>query len=63
MPGYKIPKDLGPVRVVLTRANTYAVWDGRRGRRSFLIPCRDRTQAEELCERLNAKARPVEIWT
>ena len=62
MPRYTIPKDLGPVQVMWTRARTWAVWDGKRGRGSFIIPCRDRAQAEEICERLNSAERPTELW-
>ncbi|HEX8904176.1 MAG TPA: hypothetical protein VF771_05000 [Longimicrobiaceae bacterium] len=41
----------------------WTVWDGRTGRNSFSLPCRDRAQAEELCRRINEHDHDGEIWT
>ena len=43
-------------------AGNYAVINDRTGRNKVMIPCREKQQAEELCERLNGKDRPSEVW-
>jgi hypothetical protein len=62
MPRYQIPKNVGEVEVVLTMAGTYAVFSKKSGRHGLRIPCRDRTQAEEICRRIREKDHAGEIW-
>ena len=59
-----LPRYLGPVKVVRLPGNIgYSVWDGRTGRSSFHLFCRDRAQAEEICRRINEHDHDGEIWT
>lgn len=62
MARYQIPKDVGEVEVVLTMAGIYAVWNRKSGRNGLRIPCRDRTQAEEICRRIRERDHDGEIW-
>jgi hypothetical protein len=58
-----VPPNVGPVKVHQNPNGTWAVWDGRTGRSHFILACRDRTQAEEICRRINEHDHDGEIWT
>ena len=58
---YKIPKDLGKVRVAMGLGGRFMVWNGKQGRGEFNIPCRSRKQAEEVCEKINSGRHDGEI--
>ena len=58
-----IPPNLGPVKVHQSIGGKWTVWDSRTGRSHFILPCRDRAQAEELCRRINEGDHDGEIWT
>ena len=58
---YKIPQNIGKVRVAVGVGGKYTVWNGKQGQHEFAIVCRDRKQAEELAILINSKDRPKEI--
>ena len=62
MPQYRIPKSPGRFRIVKARAGNWIVLNDKTGGGKIVIPCRDREQAERLCERLNTKNHDGEIW-
>ncbi len=51
----EVPKKCGRVRVAVTQGNKYVVWNGKQGRGEFGIICRNKRQAQELCEKINTK--------
>ena len=61
MATYKIPKNLGKVRVAKGLGHKWMVWNGKQGRGEFSIVCRDRKQAEEVAEIVNKKQHSGEI--
>lgn len=61
MAKYELPKNLGKVRVAMSFGNRFTVWNGKQGRDEFVILCRDRKQAEEICRKINAKEHDGEI--
>ncbi|HSV13051.1 MAG TPA: hypothetical protein VLI90_02245, partial [Tepidisphaeraceae bacterium] len=52
---YKIPKNLGKVRVAMFLGGKFAVWNGKTGTGEFRILCKDRKQAEEVAGKINRK--------
>jgi hypothetical protein len=58
---YKLPKNLGKVRVAMSLGGRFTVWNGKQGRGEFVILCRDRKQAEEVARKINAKEHNGEI--
>lgn len=58
----RIPKTAGQFKVELSMVQTYIVTNGKSGGNRIIIPCKSREQAEKLCEKLNSKDRPEEIW-
>jgi hypothetical protein len=61
MATYKVPQNIGKVRVAMGLGGKYTVWNGKQGQHEFAIVCRDRKQAEEIAKLLNSKDRPAEI--
>lgn len=61
MPKYVIHKNIGRVRVAVTLGNRYTVWNGKQGRGEFVIPCRNRKQAEQIVAIINNKQHNGEI--
>ena len=61
MARYKIPQNIGKVRVAMGLGGKYTVWNGKQGQHEFSITCRNRKQAEEIATLLNSKNRPAEI--
>lgn len=55
MASFKIPKNLGKVRVAMGPGNLYMVWNGKQGPGEFSIPCRTRQQADEVAKIINGK--------
>jgi hypothetical protein len=58
---YKVPKNLGKVRVAMSLGGRFTVWNGKQGRGEFVILCRDRKQAEEVARKINTKEHNGEI--
>ena len=56
-----IPKNIGKVRVAMGLGGRFTVWNGKQGRDEFVINCRNRKHAEELCRKSNAKVHNGEI--
>jgi hypothetical protein len=61
MATYKIPPNVGKVRVAMALGGKIVVWNGKQGRNEFTIVCRNRKQAEEVAGLINSKPRPTEI--
>ena len=61
MATYKIPKNLGKVRVAKALAHRWTVWNGKQGRGEFVIVCKDRKQAEMVAQMINEKNHSGEI--
>jgi len=61
MATYKIPRNLGKVRVAKGLGHKWMVWNGKQGRGEFSIVCRDRKQAEVVATILNKKQHVGEI--
>ena len=61
MATYKVPQNIGKVRVSVGMGGNYTVWNGKQGKHEFAIVCRDRRQAEEIAKLLNSTDRPKEI--
>jgi len=62
MPKYTIPENAGRFRVETAMAGNYMVINDKTGKNQVIIPCRDRVQADEVCERLNKGDHRGEIW-
>jgi hypothetical protein len=58
---YKIPPNVGKVRVMMALGGRYAVWNGKDGRARFEILCRKRKTAEEVAMKINTKDHSGEI--
>ena len=58
---YKIPPNIGKVRVAMALGGKFAVWNGKQGRGEFRILCKDRKQAEEVAQTINRKQHAGEI--
>ena len=58
---YKIPKNIGKVRVMMALGGAYAVWNGKDGRMRFEIVCRRRKLAEEAARIINSGKHNGEI--
>ena len=52
---YKIPPNIGKVRVAMFLGGKFAVWNGKQGKHEFRILCRDRKQAETVAMQINKK--------
>ena len=61
MATYRIPKNLGKVRVAKGLGHKWMVWNGKQGRGEFAIVCKDRRQAEEVATMINNKHHGGEI--
>ena len=61
MARYKIPQNIGKVRVAMGLGGKYTVWNGKQGKHEFSITCRNRKEAEAIVLKLNQKDRPKEI--
>jgi hypothetical protein len=53
MPRIRIPDHPGECKVIITMANTYAVYNNKKGRNKLIIPCRDKKMADEICKKIN----------
>lgn len=58
---YKIPKNIGKVRVAMALGGKFAVWNGKHGKDEFHILCNSRRQAEEVATKINRKQHQGEI--
>ena len=58
---YKIPPNIGKVRVAMALGGKFAVWNGKQGRGEFRILCKDRSQAEEVAQKINRNEHAGEI--
>lgn len=58
---YKIPPNVGKVRVAMALGNKFAVWNGKQGRGEFRILCKNRKQAEEVAQKINRREHSGEI--
>lgn len=58
---YKVPPNVGKVRVAMALGNKYAVWNGKQGRGEFRILCKNRKQAEEVAQLINSRQHQGEI--
>jgi len=56
-----IPKNVGKVRVAITRGNKFSVWNGKQGEDEFSITCRTRKEVEDLVKLINAKRHDGEV--
>lgn len=61
MARYLIPQNAGHFRIEIARAGNSIVINDKTGKNQIIIPCRDRKQAEELCDRLNRGDHDGEI--
>ena len=61
MATYKVPQNTGKVRVAMTLGNKFTVWNGKQGKHEFVIPCRNRKQAEEIARKINAREHNGEV--
>jgi hypothetical protein len=55
MATYKVPQNIGKVRVAMGMGGKYTVWNGKQGKHEFAITCRNRKQAEEIARIINSK--------
>jgi hypothetical protein len=58
---YKIPPNIGKVRVMMAIGGKYAVWNGKDKKLKFEIFCRTRKIAEEVAKKINTKDHDGEI--
>jgi hypothetical protein len=61
MAKYKIPPNIGRVRVSVTLGNKFTCWNGKYGKDEWFIVCKNRKQAAEICEKINKKQHDGEI--
>jgi len=62
MARFRVPKAVGHLSIVATRARTYAVSNGVRGKNKVFIPCRDIEHAREVVRRLLEAVPGAEVW-
>ncbi|MCS7032708.1 MAG: hypothetical protein NZ561_01795 [Phycisphaerae bacterium] len=53
MARYRIPANVGKVKVAVFHGGKYAVWNGKTGRKEFRILVRTKVQAEEVARLIN----------
>ena len=61
MATFKIPQNVGKVRVAMGLGGKFTVWNGKQGQHEFKIFCRDRKHAEELVALINSKKHGGEV--
>lgn len=61
MAKYKIPQNVGKVKVAMYLGGKITVWNGKQGQHEFVIVCRDRQQAKEVADKINRKQHEGEI--
>ena len=61
MARYRIPKNIGKVRVAMALGGRFAVWNGKHGNAEFHILCKNRKQAEEIAGKINRKEHDGEV--
>ena len=61
MAKYKIPQNVGKVKVAMYLGGKITVWNGKQGEHEFVIVCRNRQQAKEVAEKINRKQHDGEI--
>ena len=61
MATYTIPPNTGKVRVAKYLGHKWVVWNGKQGPHEFMIPCKDRQQAEQVARIINSKQHHGEI--
>ena len=54
---YKIPQNVGKVRVAITQGHKWTVWNGKQGKHEFVIVCKDRKHATEIADIINNYAK------
>jgi len=62
MPKYTIPKNPGTFSVKTARAGNYIVINSKTGKNQMIIPCRDKSQALEIRDRLNDGDHNGQLW-
>ena len=62
MPHITLPKHPGLFRVAIARAGNYIVLNDKTGKSEIIIACRDKKEADDLCERLNKGDHKGQIW-
>jgi len=60
---YKVPSNVGKVRVAMFRGGSYAVWNGKAGENEFRVLVRTKKQAEEIAKVINQKKHNGEVDT
>jgi hypothetical protein len=61
MPRVRIPEIVGDLAIVVTRAGTPAVTNGRTGKNKVFIPCRDHEHAKDVVRKIREAKPGVEI--
>ncbi len=61
MARYRIPSNVGKVRVAMALGGKIVVWNGKQGKGEVSIVCRNRRQAEEIARMINRKLHKGEI--
>jgi hypothetical protein len=57
-----LPDIVGELRIVVTRAGTPAVTNGRRGKSKIFVPCRDYEHAREVELKIREAEPGTEVW-
>jgi hypothetical protein len=58
----RLPEIVGDLVIIVTRAGTPAVTNGRKGRNKILVPCRDHEHAEEVVRKTRDAEPGTEVW-
>jgi hypothetical protein len=61
MPLYRIPHNIGKVRVVVAHGGTFAAWNGKHGKHEFRVLTRTKKLAEEVATIINTRAHHGQI--
>ena len=61
MARYKIPQNIGKVKVAMYLGGKFVVWNGKFGQHEFRALCKNRKQAVEIAGKINRKEHNGEI--
>ena len=61
MPRVRLPEIVGELTIVVTRAGTPAVTNGRKGKNKIFVACRDHEHAEEVVRKIREAKAGTEI--
>lgn len=62
MPRIKLPKAIGQISILESRAGSPLIVNNQGGKNKISIPCRDWEHAEQIVEKIKSSKSGSEIW-